>query len=260
MHQRFQAAEILEESQGNASTRFREESKHLPPEPIGGQSIQGPCSDGRTDEPAVGPAETKAEPGGKTCTPEDPRWIVTVRTGVEDPEQARLEVREPPVRVLQGTQALPADGDGHGVDREIPPKEILNQRARLDPRQGRRRGVPLAAGCGHIQPPRGPGPGGKGGCPKPGVDRTGCSEGLRQVPGKGDPRPLDHEVKIGARVSKAEIADETSHGIHLDANGFSYLPNPPHQGGKGGRQWREVFPHGSKGIGSRATAPLRISK
>ncbi len=88
----------------------------------------------------------------ETDRPEDARRVLHEAQVVQDADVTPLQVAQAPEEVEQLPEALPAQGDGHGVDGEIAAVEVLPDRGDLHRGQGRRIFVELGARGGHIHP------------------------------------------------------------------------------------------------------------
>ena len=82
--------------------------------------------------------------------PEDPGGVFDEAQVVEHPDDAVPQVAEPAEEVDHRAEVLPAQGDGHGVDGEVPAEEVLADGGVLHPRQCGRMVVELGTGGGDI--------------------------------------------------------------------------------------------------------------
>ena len=96
--------------------------------------------------------EVEAEPVLQSETAEDAGGIVLEGLVMQDPQQPLLQISRSAERIEEPEAALRIEANRQGVDREVPPRQILFHRTRRDHGQCPRLEVLLLAGGGQIDP------------------------------------------------------------------------------------------------------------
>jgi len=147
---------------------------------------------------------------------------------VQHADAARLQVAQAPVIVEQLAVAAAIQADGHGVDGEIAPVEILLDRGAFDLRQLGRALVELGARGDKVE--RGRHAGGRvlveddlGGAEArmaahPRAERAG------EFLGHADGVPLDDEIQIQRRRAEQEVAHEPADDVQGIAHAVRHVP------------------------------------
>ena len=180
---------------------------------------------------------------------EDPRRIVDERAVVQHADSPRLEVDAAFERVEELPSIVAFQGDGHRVDREVAPEEVISQRSVLDARQRSRRMVGLGARGRDVHPLVGA------------VENDGGAEfrvrlhapveGFGEGPGERDRIALDRDVDVEARLAEQDVpngaADEEDPFVGL-AHGGDRVEDRLQVLGRGeGVHGRPILPGGTAG-------------
>ena len=143
-------AELAEPEDRLARTLLLEQRLQLVAQARGREVADEPHLDAAAGEPLRVRLEPQPVAALVPDRAEDPRRVVDEREVVEDAQRAPLEVAAAAERIDEAAEILRRERDGHRVQREVAPEEILADRRTLDRRERRRRVVELRAGRDEI--------------------------------------------------------------------------------------------------------------
>ena len=142
---------------------------------------------------------------------EDPRRVVDEREVVEDAQNACVEVASAAERIDEAAEVVRGKGRSHGVDREVPPVEVLAEPRALDGRQRAGgvvelgpRGDDVDALAVAVRDDRGP---------ELVVRRRTTAERPRERVGEGDRVSLDRDVDVEALLAEQDVPDRAADEI-----------------------------------------------
>ena len=120
------------------------------------------------------------------------------------------------MRIDELAGAIPAQPQGHGVDGEVPPRQVVAQRAVPHRRQRAGGGVGLGAGRHQVDVPATLQV--HDGGPEARVGDDARAEGVAQGPGHRDGVALDHQVELlPGRPAQQGVADRPADRAHIAA-------------------------------------------
>ena len=167
--------------------------------------------------------KAETEPLFEPDRSEDARGIVLETACMQHADRAGPKIALPSVGVEQATELARIELYRYGIDRKVPPAEILFDRRRQNRRQDSWLRVGLSPGRRdiHLEPvwehePR---------RRKPFKHRQPSPIPVGHQPRESDPLPFHSQIKIQSDLSEQEVSNDTAHDIDLTALLIPELPN-----------------------------------
>jgi hypothetical protein len=182
---------------------------------------------GLAGEPLRLGVEVEPEPRGVAHCAQQARGVVDEARRMEHAHTPRAQVRLAAVRVVERAAVRARQPDGHCVDREVAPREIVGERGELHVRQRARAGVALAPRARQVEDE-----------PVVGADCRGAEALVRggppaeprgQLPGRGQGVALERDVE----VHRVRAEHQVAHGAADQVRGRQALERrqePVHPG------------------------------
>jgi hypothetical protein len=153
----------------------------------------------------------EAEPRLVADGAQQPGRVIEERVGVKDAHDARLQIREAAIGVVQVPEVVAEQGDGHRVDREVAAAQVLVERGGLDVRQRPRLAVRLGARGGEVEDelrrPHGRGP-------EALMLAHDAAQAIGQRPPDRARISLHGKVEVDRVRAAQQVADGPAHQVH----------------------------------------------
>jgi hypothetical protein len=147
---------------------------------------------------------------------ENTRGIVLETSCMEDADRARTKIALPSIGVEHATELARIELHRDGIDREIPPVEVLFNRSRMDRRQDSGLRIGLSPSCRNIHlktvweyQAR---------CSKSFEHCQPRPKSISQQSRKGNPIPFHGQIEIQSDAPEQEVSNHATHDIDLTAS------------------------------------------